>query len=266
MPNRRLTHPTAARTALTVGLAAGAALALPGLAAAGPPPPDYPEITDFCSAYLVTEQAAAMEDWDTTGTAVTALGEYAPEALADDVAVLAAALESGEFETPEFDAAYSALVDTAVAECGFNAVDVQLVDYAFGGIDQELPAGVTVFRVENLGTEVHELVLIGINDGVTATLDELIAMPEEESDALINFVGVAFAYPGTSGSLVADLTPGRYVAICFLPTGATPELMSQAPEGPPDPSVSLPAEVAALFEAPPHFTHGMVQEFTVVDG
>ena len=127
---------------------------------------------------------------------------------------------------------------------------MQLVDYAFGGIDQELPAGVTVFRVENLGTEVHELVLIGIKDGVPATLDELIALPEEESAALINFVGVAFAYPGTSGSLVADLTPGRYVAICFLPTGATPELMSQAPEGPPDPSVSLPAEVAALLRAP----------------
>ena len=49
-------------------------------------------------------------------------------------------------------------------------------------------------------------------------------------------------------------TPGRYFAVCFLPQGATPELMAQM-EGP---ESSLPPGAG-----PPHFMAGMVQEFTV---
>jgi hypothetical protein len=51
-----------------------------------------------------------------------------------------------------------------------------------------------------------------------------------------------------------QLEPGRYAAVCFLPQGATPELMAQM-EGP---DSSLPDGAG-----PPHFTHGMAQEFEV---
>lgn len=257
---RTMRHTGIAVVGVTLGLTNVVAAASP----AGPPPPDYPEITDFCSAYIVVEQSAAGEDWETTATAIGALAEHAPESLGDAVGVLTEALTTQEFETPEFAAAYAALSDGAVEECGFNTVDLVLSEYFFGGILPELPAGVTVFRAENIGEEVHELVLIRINDGVEETLEELLEMPEEESDALIGFAGIVFLFPGATGNLVADLTPGRYVAICFLPEGATPELIAQFPDGPPPPDASLPAELAALMEAAPHFVHGMVQEFTVV--
>ena len=44
------------------------------------------------------------------------------------------------------------------------------------------------------------------------------------------------------GMLVADLAPGEYVAVCFIPVGTMPDH-----EG----------------TGPPHFVEGMKQEFTV---
>jgi hypothetical protein len=46
----------------------------------------------------------------------------------------------------------------------------------------------------------------------------------------------------------AELDPGRYVAICFVPVGATPEALASG--GP-------------LPEDDGHFVHGMVTEFEV---
>ena len=53
-------------------------------------------------------------------------------------------------------------------------------DYAFQGVPSEVDSGVTSFEFKNGGTEVHEMVVFRINDGVTETVDELLAMPEEE--------------------------------------------------------------------------------------
>ena len=45
---------------------------------------------------------------------------------------------------------------------------------------------------------------------------------------MVTFVGGMFGiFPETSQSTVLDLTPGRYVAICFFPEGATPEVFEQ---------------------------------------
>jgi hypothetical protein len=46
-----------------------------------------------------------------------------------------------------------------------------------------------------------------------------------------------------------DPQPGRDIDICLLPTGATPE--------------NMPLIESGEHEGAPHFTRGMVQEFTV---
>ena len=66
-----------------------------------------------------------------------------------------------------------------------------------------------------------------INDDVTLSTDELLALPEEEVFTMITMVGGAFAAPGTTGNTVMDLTPGRYVAVCPIPQGMTPEIAAQ---------------------------------------
>ena len=46
----------------------------------------------------------------------------------------------------------------------------------------------------------------------------------------------------------ADLEEGRYVAICFIPVGTTPDVLASG--APPE-------------DTPPHFMEGMVTELTV---
>jgi hypothetical protein len=66
------------------------------------------------------------------------------------------------------------------------------------------------------------MAIVRINDKSTP-LEELMAMPEEDTAALTEFVGFVSAFPGSGaeGSIVLD-TPGRYVAICFIPQGSDP--------------------------------------------
>ena len=40
-------------------------------------------------------------------------------------------------------------------------------------------------------------------------------------------VGVTFAMPGGTGHAVVDLTPGRHIAVCFIPEGTTAEVFEQ---------------------------------------
>ena len=61
--------------------------------------------------------------------------------------------------------------------------------------------------------------------------------------------GGAFAAPGTEGYTAMELEPGRYMAICFLPEGATPE--------------NLPKLESGEIDGAPHFTLGMISEFSV---
>jgi len=101
------------------------------------------------------------------------------------------------------------------------------------------------FDFSNEGTELHEMALIMINDDTTESIGELLELPEEEAEAKTTFIGVSFAAPGESDTMYADLEEGRYVVICFIPTGSTS------------------MEEAETADGPPHFTQGMVQEFTV---
>jgi hypothetical protein len=267
-------------------------------AGAGSAPPAGADVTEFCAAEVAVEQAFMSEDPALIGPAVETLVASAPEDVAATVEAVIANAESGPGD-PAFDEAYGALIEYVRANCGFGELNVALSEYAFGGIPEEVPAGPTILTAEATGEEVHEIIFFRINDDVTLTLDEILALPEEEQEAMATFAGGMFGiFPGTSQSTVIDLTPGRYAALCFFPEGATPEVFEQmmaaeqaaegsipdgsAPTGtehaamdttPADtatmdtgsaPAGSAPAGSAPVGEeATPHFMLGMVQEFTV---
>ena len=138
-------------------------------------------------------------------------------------------------------------------------VTVTAVDYAYEGIPEPITAG-SVIGLENQGDEPHELVAFRIPEDETRTLEELLALPEDEEPP-VDFVGVVIApttgeavYP--EGPVTLD-EPGRYAFVCFLPVGVTDEdfeaMMAAGPEGSPPP----------LPEGPPHFTEGMWAEVAV---
>ncbi|MPY93056.1 MAG: hypothetical protein GEV08_08320 [Acidimicrobiia bacterium] len=212
------------------------------------------DVDAFCQAEVAVEGAISAEDDDAIGTAIEALVAAAPDDIAPTVETVIAEFEASGGESPEFEAAYGEMLEYMKANCGFTDLTLTATEYAFDGIPEEVPEGPVILTLENNGAEVHEVAVMRVNDGVDETAEQLLGLPEEEAMAKATFAGAAFAFPGSSSYGVADLTAGRYIAVCFLPIGATPELMSQM-EGP---DSSLPAGAG-----PPHFTAGMVNEFEV---
>lgn len=212
----------------------------------------------FCDALVATEAvltAGGPEgevDAEAAQAAAEELTATTPEALADDVPVLVEAVETTaenpESDTPEgFEEAYANANDFQVESCGFQELEAAAIDYAYQGLPETLEAGPTVVRLTNEGTEFHELLLLRVNDDVTETAEELLALPQEEAESKVTTAGVAFAPVGATAGASADLEAGRYIAVCFLPVGSTPEAFAAG--GPPD--------------APPHALEGMFQELQV---
>jgi hypothetical protein len=257
------TGPGEGATEHTEHAAPPASLAVDGSAEAS-----SPEADALCAGVFATSAAMDSGDEAAIGEAVegvTAAAAALPDAAPLVEAVLANAQDP---ESPEFAEAYGALIEWMKGNCGYAEIDVTASEYQFEGVPAEVPAGPAIISLENAGEQVHEFALMRINDDVTLSLEELLALPEEESETMVTSAAFAFTFPGTVGYATADLTPGRYVALCFLPEGATPEVLMQLEElGLDGPDATLPAGDTLppeLQVGPPHFTKGMVHEFTVV--
>jgi plastocyanin len=160
----------------------------------------------------------------------------------------------------------------AAASMDAMTIQVSGVDYAFEGLPESVPAG-TVLTFKDDGTEIHEMAVVRILDETTP-LEELMAMPPDQSAALSEFVGFAFAFPGqvADGSIVLD-QPGRYVALCNVHQGSDPKAFEALGIDPTtfdpenvDPDTLSPEvkDLMATIDAnPAHMELGMIQEFTV---
>ena len=141
---------------------------------------------------------------------------------------------------------------------GIAGADITVtgVDYAFAGIPDAVDAG-TVLGFRNEGEEPHEMVVFRINDDVELSIQELLALPEEEVGEMIQHTGFALAAPGEDAEeTVTVAEAGNYAMLCFIPVGTT-----SIPEGTPPPSGEpMPSGIGS---GPPHFTVGMVKQFAV---
>ncbi len=124
-------------------------------------------------------------------------------------------------------------------QAGPQTVEVVGVDYAFEGVPESLPAGPTTFTfVNDSKDEPHEMVLFRIKPNVEESLQELLRLPEQQARKMVTPVGGTGAPPGrpVKQDVTGDLAPGNYGMLCFVPVDGN---------------------------GPPHFTRGMVAEFTV---
>lgn len=230
----------------------------------------------FCDAYAKVAPAIAGEPDDPASleSALDDLESNAPSAIADQVQTLVTSIKqaSGSTDTtasdggstngtatddtsaeggdeeggppPEELLTSSAAVGVYAAEnCADETLQVEARDYEFVGLPSTLAAGTYGIVMDNQGTEWHEMILVKKNEGVTQTAQELLQLPEEQVMEMITTVGGAFAAPGEKTGLVADLTEGDYVAVCFIPVGTT--------------------SLESTSEGPPHAMQGMVAEFSV---
>lgn len=122
-----------------------------------------------------------------------------------------------------------------------DSIDVVTGDYTFALADEgPISAGWVPVRITNEGAEDHQVVVARLHDGVT--VDDFVAAEADiESSAgadLVTYVGgVNAVAPGATGEGWAELTPGRYVLLCFIPTA----------------------------EGTSHIHEGMIRELEVVD-
>ena len=107
--------------------------------------------------------------------------------------------------------------DGGETQSGAQTIDVQAEDYKFGGVPETLPAGEVTFALENVGEEPHEFGLVLIKGD--RSVEELVSLPQKQSQKFIEMVGGTFAQPGQEGKpLTTELEAGRYGYACFVTT------------------------------------------------
>ena len=168
-------------------------------------------------------------------------------------------------EAPEEAAAATA--DGATSEdlaAGGETVEITAVDYGFDGVPETVAAGTELTLTNASDEELHEMVVFRVDDDQDMSMDEIIQTAAEESDGpppeWLTFSGVAVAMPGEAGfapegPVVLD-EPGRYLLLCFVPTGADPAAFANAME-------SGATEEPQVDGGPPHVAEGMAAELTV---
>jgi hypothetical protein len=253
----------------TMALGAAAALALAGCGGDDDDDGANAEAAAFCEAGHNTDVAfSALESGEGSPEDATAALDALEEAgipediseevgrfIADGRTALAEAEEGGEEEEgppdipteQEWDD-YATVGDWIADNCGYEEIDATAKDFEFEDVPDELEPGVALVRLTNEGDEFHEIAVFKIKDGEDRSIEDLLALPEEEAQELATAVGSTFAAPDKQGYTTIDLEPGRYGIVCFVPTGATPAALESG---------------ELDEEAPPHFTKGMHGEFEV---
>ena len=114
-------------------------------------------------------------------------------------------------------------------------VNLALADYVFN-FDKPLTAGRHTIKVTNPAAQAHEIQLIQLAQGKTlADMQRWIAKMDGPPPGKA-VGGIASMKPGTTNYFDVELTPGEYVAICFVPDHK---------------------------DGKPHYEHGMARQFTV---
>jgi hypothetical protein len=114
-------------------------------------------------------------------------------------------------------------------------VTMTLTNYAFT-LSKPLTPGKHVIRVENTGPQPHEIVLVRLAPGKTAAdvaawIEKMQGPPPGEPIG-----GVAALHTGGHAYFTADLAPGEYGLLCFLPDAK---------------------------DGKPHVAHGMMQDIKI---
>ena len=119
------------------------------------------------------------------------------------------------FSEPYLYKAFS-VTDAGEADAPQADLTVDMLDFAFS-IPDEVPAGEQTWEVQNVGDQIHHMILMRINEG--ATLDDVMAFLEtEEGEPPAQEIGfTSILSPGVSNYMTFDLEPGNYFVVCFLP-------------------------------------------------
>jgi predicted small secreted protein len=197
--------------------------------------------SEFCDAVLAGDQLFSSSDqpdpaeWETI---VESLRASTPQGVSDQIDFVISETDrmfqgaaEGTGPSEQYLQALDEVHEWMAGNCGWTTVEATARDFEFTGLPATVDAGDVVLALTNDGEEVHEMTVVRINDGVTDSVDDLLAMPEGEVSTKVTLAGSAFAMPGTTGFSAASLEPGRYLVICSIPEGTTPETLAAVQSG-----------------------------------
>jgi len=151
-----------------------------------------------------------------------------------------------------------AVLSVATGACGGSeppTARVVAADYAYGDVPASVEAGTRLTLVNRSDKEVHEMVAVRIPDGERRAAAELVSDPTALSTifgggppAALLIAGPGSDRPGAVGGDGRLRTPGRYLLVCNIPTGADPRAYLSGGAAP---------------GGPPHLTQGMFAELKV---
>lgn len=114
-------------------------------------------------------------------------------------------------------------------------VTISLSDYAFD-LSTPLTAGKHVFEVRNTASQAHEVEIVRLAPG--KTVEQFMNwMKKPAGPPPGSAIGGMTPFTGTPTYFTADITPGTYALICFVPDAK---------------------------DGKPHFMHGMIKSITVI--
>ena len=195
---------------------------------------------EACDAFVAVSEQLAIGDPEAMAAALDEMSATIPERWAEQAATVVegftAAFDGDDtaMQNATFVTALGYVSGFYVDSCDLDTkLEVTGEDYAFTGIPAEVAAGRVGLRLVNVSasSEPHELVILRRPDGDARTSADIAALDPETLFADYEMVGVAFAeVPAAMMSIVVDLEPGEYVAICNLPVGGD-ETSTHAHEG-----------------------------------
>jgi hypothetical protein len=98
--------------------------------------------------------------------------------------------------------------------------EIEMKDFAFTAPDK-VAAGHHTWKVNNTGKQPHEMSLIKLAEGKTMADVMAFMQAPEGMPPFVEAGGLQAINPGATAWMDLDLTPGTYVAVCFVPDPAS---------------------------------------------
>jgi uncharacterized cupredoxin-like copper-binding protein len=136
------------------------------------------------------------------------------------VAVIVVAGCSTKDSSGTADTSAAAITPIPAASTSPNVVEINASEYKFEAPDQ-VPAGLTMFKLNDTGKEMHHATLIRLDSGKTFN-DLMEGMKNMKPGTpppgwVIPAGGPNAVAPGSSANLITVLQPGNYAIVCFIP-------------------------------------------------
>ena len=185
------------------------------------PPPAWAHFASGPNVPMAGAQATATLDLAPGSYAIVCLVDYP-----DHVPHFAKGMMHGLVVTPS---------TAPGAVLGHASYTITATEYAFA-VSDTIKAGIRTFDVKMGGTQPHEVSLFMLLPGMTMKDVMKWGTTYKGAPPVQPLGGVSVAEPGMTVRFTADLMPGNYVMLCFVPDAK---------------------------DGKPHMVHGMVKEFTV---